>query len=70
VKVYSKALQHELQLKGIEFEAEKEFDLYYKGKCVGKFRCDLLIENKVIVELKSFSGFFSLTLFQKQLPSY
>ena len=29
-RVYSKALQHELHLKGLKFEAEKEFDLYFK----------------------------------------
>jgi GxxExxY protein len=69
-KVYSKALQHELQLKGIVFEVEKEFDLYFKDKCVGKFKCDLFIENRVIVELKSFSGIFTPVLFQKQLLSY
>jgi GxxExxY protein len=69
-KIYSKALQHQLQLEGLTFEAEKEFNLYFKDKCVGKFRCDFFIEGKVIVEIKSFSGIYTPVLFQKQLLSY
>jgi len=69
-KVYSKALQHQLQLEGLAFEAEKEFLLYFKEKCIGSFRCDFFIENKVIVEIKSFTGIYTPVLFQKQLLSY
>jgi GxxExxY protein len=63
-------LQHQLQLEGIAFEAEKEFSLYFKQKCVGNFRCDFFIEQKVIVEIKSVTGNFMPVLFQKQLLSY
>jgi len=69
-KVYSKALQHQLQLEGLNFEVEKEFDLYFKDKYVGKFRCDFFIEGKVIVEIKAVTGPFMPVLFQKQLLSY
>ena len=40
-----------------------------KKKVIGKFRCDLLVENKVIVELKSVTG-YQPKLFQNQLISY
>jgi GxxExxY protein len=69
-KIYSTALQHQLQLEGLAFEVEKEFLLYFKEKCVGKFRCDFFIEGKVIVEIKSFTGMYMPVLFQKQLLSY
>jgi GxxExxY protein len=69
-KVYSKALQYQLQLEGLTFEVEKEFNLYFKEQRVGVFRCDFFIENKVIVEIKSITGNFMPILFQKQLLSY
>lgn len=49
---------------------EKEFLLHFKDKCVGTFRCDFFIEEKVIVEIKSYAGIFAPVLFQKQLLSY
>jgi GxxExxY protein len=69
-KVYSKALKHQFQLEGLNFEIEKEFNLYFKDKLVGNFRCDFFIENKVIVEIKFFGGIYTPVLFQKQVMSY
>ncbi|MEJ6982238.1 GxxExxY protein [Pedobacter sp. P351] len=43
--------------------------MMFDSKQVGKFRCDLLIENSVIVELKSVTG-YQPKLFQNQLISY
>jgi len=68
-KIYARALQHQLHSENITFEAEKEFDVFFEGKLVGKFRCDLFIENEVIVELKSVTGYIP-KLFQNQLLSY
>lgn len=68
-KIYSKALQHQLRSEGLQLEVEKEFDVFFNGHFVGKFRCDLFIESKVIVELKSVTGFIP-KLFQNQLLSY
>ncbi len=34
-------------------ESEKEFEVKYEGQVVGRYRLDLVIENKVIVELKA-----------------
>lgn len=69
-KVYSKALQYQLELEGLSFIAEKEFNLYFKEKCVGNFRCDFFIEGRVIVEIKSFGGIYTPVIFQKQILSY
>ncbi|MGF7041311.1 GxxExxY protein [Mucilaginibacter lappiensis] len=68
-KIYAKALQHQLVLEGINFEVEKEFNVVFKDQFVGKFRCDLFVENKVIVELKSVTGYIP-ALFKSQLLSY
>lgn len=68
-KIYAKALQHQLVLEGINFEVEKEFNVVFKDQFVGKFRCDLFVENKVIVELKSVTGHIP-ALFKSQLLSY
>ena len=43
--------------------------MFFRGKMIGKFRCDLLIENKVIVELKSVTGFIPI-LFHHQVLAY
>lgn len=68
-KIYSKALQIQLKSQSIQFLAEKEFNVYFKEQFIGQFRCDLFIENTVIVELKSVTGIMP-KLFQSQLLSY
>ncbi len=68
-KVYAKALQHQLTKEYLRFIAEKEFNVEFDGTLVGKFRCDLFVEGRVIVELKSVTGFIP-KLFQNQLLSY
>jgi GxxExxY protein len=68
-KIYSKALQCQFVNENLQFEAEKEFNVFFNDQFIGKFRCDLFVENKVIVELKSVTGFIP-KLFQNQLLSY
>ncbi|HZY39151.1 MAG TPA: GxxExxY protein [Mucilaginibacter sp.] len=68
-KIYSKALQHQLRIENFSFVAEKEFKVYFKDQFAGTFKCDLFIENTVIVELKAVTGFLP-KLFQTQLLSY
>lgn len=68
-KIYSNALQQQLAKEFLSFVAEKEFVVEFNNVSVGKFRCDLFVEGKVIVELKSVTGFIP-KLFQNQLLSY
>jgi len=68
-KIYAKALQYQLKKENLSFEYEKEFNVFFDEQLVGKFRCDLFVENAVIVELKSVTGFIP-KLFQNQLLSY
>jgi GxxExxY protein len=51
--VYEEALAHEFMLQGLRFVRQKEAKLSYKGKEIGWHRVDFLVEDEVVVELKS-----------------
>jgi GxxExxY protein len=54
--IYKRSLIIELQRKGLECGAEVERDIYYYEHLVGRRRIDLLVEKKVLVELKATSA--------------
>ena len=51
-KVYQKALQVELINRGHSAELEHPINVTFKGAIVGEYEADLLVDDKVIVELK------------------
>ena len=51
--VYEDALSIELDMRDISYVRQKEYALDYKGRPVGTFIVDLLVADRVIVELKS-----------------
>jgi GxxExxY protein len=51
--IYEEALSVELRLLGLTFERQKPVPIFYRGQPVGEHRLDLLIESKVVVELKA-----------------
>jgi GxxExxY protein len=51
--VYKRALVVELQSRGISCEREVMLTVYYKGVDVGEYRADLVVEGKIIVEVKT-----------------
>lgn len=52
--IYEKALMHELQSKDIQAQNQVPVKIDYKGVDLGDgLRLDILVENKLIVELKS-----------------
>ena len=51
--VYEKRLLIELRKTGLHFEAQKPITVYYEGEIVGEFVADILVNDDVIVELKS-----------------
>ena len=54
---YEECLCCEMQLRGIEFKRQVPLPLNYKGVVLDcSYRLDLLVEDKVIVELKSIEG--------------
>jgi len=51
---YRRCLQHELTSRGIKFEAEVPRPLFYKGVTIDcTYRIDLLVENTLVVEIKT-----------------
>ena len=51
--VYGNALYKELIASGLKFECQKPIDVFYKGEVVGHYVPDMIVEDKVIVELKA-----------------
>ena len=51
-KVYEKALIYELRTKGLKVEIQKAISITYKDQDVGTYIADIVVEHKVIVELK------------------
>ncbi|KPJ61893.1 MAG: GxxExxY protein [Planctomycetes bacterium DG_23] len=52
-KVYENGLFKELRLRGLKVEQQKEVAVEYKGEEVGTYFADLLVEEKVIIEVKA-----------------
>jgi len=51
--VYQNALLIELLKAGIRAEKEKKIQVYYDTQLVGDYMADIIVEDKVILELKS-----------------
>ena len=51
-RVYQRAMQVELRLRGLEAALEQPIQVHYKGEVVGDYVADLFVERKVMVELK------------------
>ncbi|WP_164100414.1 GxxExxY protein [Candidatus Laterigemmans baculatus] len=51
-KVYQRAMQIELELRGLNAEIETCIPVQYKGRLVGDYRADILVDRCVLVELK------------------
>ena len=56
-KVYERALMRELGLRGVRAKAQVSFPVYYKGQRIGDYVADLVVEERVIVELKCVDRF-------------
>ena len=52
-KVYENALLLELRRRGLQVEQQAPIKVYYAGQVIGEYFADLLVEGKVIVELKA-----------------
>ena len=50
--VYKKAMVVELTIRGVSAQREHEVDVQYKDKSVGEFKGDVLVEGRVMVEVK------------------
>ena len=57
-RVYHKCLEQEFKLQGINFRSQFHIPVIYKGITVDNdYRCDFLIEDLIVLEIKSVSEF-------------
>jgi GxxExxY protein len=68
-RIYHRALKIALEHSSLNYQTEKSFSVSYQGENVGKLRLDLVVEDKVILELKSLAGNIP-GLFESQVLSY
>ena len=67
--VYEKALVRELELRGLKVKTQLPVPIVYKGAVVGdELRIDILVEDELIVELKTVEEF--KPVYYKQLRTY
>ena len=67
--VYEKAMAQELALRGLKVETQVPVAINYKGATIGDdLRLDLIVEDELIVELKSVEEIKDV--FYKQLRTY
>ena len=66
---YHECLAHELELAGLKYESETPIPVNYKGLLIGEaYRLDLLVEDKVIIEIKAISTLSDIHM--SQLVTY
>jgi len=66
--IYEEALKIEFSEQGYHYESQKEIKIQYHNSVVGTHRLDLLVEGKIIVELKAIKEFTDIHF--AQLRSY
>jgi GxxExxY protein len=66
--VYESALAIELDDAGLRYVRQKVFPAFYKGRRLGQYQVDLIVEDLVVVEIKSVE--VSKPLFEAQLLTY
>ncbi len=54
-KVYENAMAFELQANGLFVQQQLPINVFYNGKIAGEYFADLIVENKVIIEIKTAS---------------
>lgn len=68
-KVYQNALEKLFEEEIIRFQSERPFDVLFKGERVGLFKVDFLVDDSVILEIKSITGKLP-KVFEAQVISY
>jgi len=53
--IYQRALLHELKLRRLDVETERQIEIAYKNLVVGVHRLDMIVQRCVVVELKAVS---------------
>ncbi len=67
-KLYSEAMRIELKFNGLDVKRNVKIPVIYRGELIGDYYIDLLIEDTIILELKSVERHDSV--FEAQILSY
>ena len=51
--MYQRALLHELEVQGLRVHSQHALEVTYKGMLVGQYVADILVEDRIVVELKA-----------------
>jgi len=51
--VYENSLFKEISKSGLKVNKQEKIDVYYKNQIVGEFYCDLLVDDRIIIEVKA-----------------
>lgn len=51
--VYEQGMLNEFEEAGIKADSQVSLEVVYKGKILGKYKADIIVEDKVILELKT-----------------
>jgi GxxExxY protein len=65
---YEAALCVEIEEAGLKYKRQVPFPVVYKGRTIGEYRLDLLVEDAVVVEIKSVERFDPV--FEAQMLTY
>jgi GxxExxY protein len=66
--IYEQALSLQLQDDGMEIKKQQQVKIYYKDRLIGNYILDLVVNQKVILELKAVSEI--APIFEQQALSY
>ena len=50
--IYKNALLIVMREQGLQIETEQTFEVIFRGRVIGRYRADLVVEKSVVVELK------------------
>jgi len=66
--IYEEALVYEFEAQQIPYECQKSIQVSYKGRVIGRYQIDLVVDGKIILELKALTDLTDLH--KQQLLSY
>lgn len=67
-EMYQKAMILAMAAEAMSYESEFQIPVVFRGQMIGKFRLDLVVDRKVILELKALSAL--APIHEQQLISY
>ena len=68
-RIYHNALKMSLEQHFLKYVSEKSFPVKFQDNLVGNFRVDLIVEDRVVIEIKALTGIIP-KVFEAQLLSY